>query len=438
MVTTTFGVIARGIWQMAEFPSTTDSKPSRSLAPRRSQLLVGTGLVVIGFCGLIAWPASPSGAEPTAGSDAAQSEAQTSPLAELTEALAAARDGLEELSRLTQGLASEKAEVDALEARNREILAEIQALHADRHQLRDARDAAITQSEDLGNALHQTTSLTHSLGKQLAAEREENARLLSQEKELAAQLESLTSAVAQAENEVAGLRGELESSQQRLAAAADQRAQADAELAALENRSSEAAQQITALETQVSALKDQLQEKQAALADLESVRSESEKLRDRLAKIETEIQREEDQNERLSAELAGFRSAAETVTDMARQHLLTVESKIRELNQAASAARLPDAEPSREPEAQPASGPKDEGELTDPPLPSASSGGGVGGPELPARGQADGYQLIPPAHAAEASPDRSLQVFLVEAMRKQREQLQGLMEELDEGPKAPR
>jgi hypothetical protein len=223
-----------------------------------------------------------------------------------------------------------------------------------------------------------------------------------------------------------------------LGAAADERAQADAKLAALESRSSEAAQQITVLETQVSALKDQLQEKQAALADLESVRSESERLKYRLAELETELKREEDENQRLSAELAGFRSAAETATDMARQHLLTVEGKIRELNQAASAARLPDAEAPREPEAQPASGPKDEGELTDPPVPSASSGGGVGGPELPAKARADGYQLIPPAHAAEASPDSSLQVILVEAMRKQREQLQGLMEELDEGPKAPR
>ena len=276
------------------------------------------------------------------------------------------------------------------------------------------------------------------MGNQLAAEREENARLSSQEKELAAQLESLTSAVAQAEYEVAGLRNELESSQQRLGAAADERAQADAKLAALESRSSEAAQQITALETQVSALKDQLQEKQAALADLESVRSESEKLRDRLAKIETELKREEDENERLSAELAGFLSAAETATDMARQHLLSVEGKIRELNQGASAARLPEVKPSRASEAQPISAPKDEGELADPPVPSATSGGGIGGPELPAKARGDGYQLIPPARAAEPSPDSSLQILLVEAMRKQREQLQGLMEELDQGPKAPR
>jgi predicted nucleic acid-binding Zn-ribbon protein len=423
---------------MAHLPGTTNSKPSRSLAPRLSQVRVGTGVVVIGLCGLIAWPASSSTAEPTAGSGAAQSEAQTSPLAELKEALAAARDGLEELSRLTQGLASKRAEADALEARNREILAEIQALHADRHQLRDARDAAIAQSEDLGKALQQATSLTHALGNQLAAEREENVRLSSQGKELAAQLESLISAVAQAEYEVAGLRNELESSHQRLGAVADERVQADAQLAALESRSFEAAQQITALETQVSALERQLQEKQAALAHLGSVRSEGEKLRERLEEIETELKQEEDENERLSAELAGFRSAAETATDMARQHLLTVEGKIRELNQAASAARLPDAEAPRGLEAQPASGPKDEGELTDPPVPSASSGGGVGGPELPAKARADGYQLIPPAHATEASPDSSLQALLVEAMRKQREQLQGLVEELDQGPKAPR
>ena len=431
---------------MAQLLGTTNSKASRWLANRHSRLLVGTGLLVIGLSGLVAWPASPFAAEPTVGSGAAvppdrqvqtQSEARPAPLAELAETLATARNRLEELSRLTKEVAAEKGEVDALEAQNREILAEVQALHADRHQLRDARDAAITRAEDLGNALQQATSLTHALGGQLATQREENSRLLRQEEELAGQLESLTSAIARAEDEVASLRGELESSQQHLADAADQRAQAEAKVATLEDRSSQAGQQIKDLETQISAFKDELKEKQAALEALAAARTESEELRDRLAAIEADLKRKDDENDRLTAELAGFRTAAETATDLARQHLLTVEGKIRELNQATSATRPPEPEASREPEAAPASGPAKAGDLTVLRAPSASSGGGGDEAEAPTKERADGYQLIPPAQAAEAPSDGALQVILVEAMRKQREQLQGLMKELDDGRQQP-
>jgi hypothetical protein len=135
--------------------------------------------------------------------------------------------------------------------------------------------------------------------------------------------------------------------------------------------------------------------------------------------------------------LAGFRTAAETATDLAQQHLLTVEGKIRELNQATSATRPPEPEASREPEAAPASGPAKAGDLTVLRAPSASSGGGGDEAEAPTKERADGYQLIPPAQAAEAPSDGALQVILVEAMRKQREQLQGLMKELDDGRQQP-
>lgn len=432
---------------MGQLLGATALKTSRSLAFRQSRLLVGTGLLLIGLGTAIAWPASPTAAESTSGGGVAvppgnevraDSEARIEPLAELTETLATARSRLEELSRLANQVASDKSAADALEEQNREILAQLRALHADRQQLRDERDAAVTRNEELGEALQQATSISQALGEQLAAERKENSRLSRQEEELAAQLESLTAAIARAEDEVASLRGELESSQQRLADAVEERAQADAKLASLEERSSEAGQQIKALETQIAALEDQLKEKQAALEAMASLRTEREELSNRLAEIEADLEREKDEKDRLSAELAGFRTAAESATDLAREHLLTVEGKIKELNQAASASQPAEPEASPEPKAQPASGPARDGDLTVLGAPSASSGGGADDPQTPAKERADDYQFMPPAHAAEASADSSLHVILVEAMRKQREQLEGLMKDLGDGQKAPR
>jgi hypothetical protein len=131
--------------------------------------------------------------------------------------------------------------------------------------------------------------------------------------------------------------------------------------------------------------------------------------------------------------LAAFRAAAKTATDLARQHLLTIEGKIRELDQAASASQPPEADASGDSKGPPASGSTTDGDLTELRVPSAAWGEGVDDPKSPAKGGTDGYQLIPPAQAAEASSGSPLQLMLLEAMRKQREELQRLMKELDNG-----
>jgi predicted nucleic acid-binding Zn-ribbon protein len=432
---------------MAQLPGTTNSKRSRSLARRQSRILVGTALLFSALSSVVARPALPAEAEPTVGSGAAvspegqaraQSEARTTPLEELTETLDAARTRLEELSRLTKEMAAKKSAFDALGAQNRKLLAEVRALHADRHQLRDARDAAMTRTERLDTALQQATAISQALGEQLAAARQESSQLSSQREALAAQLESSKSAMARAEAEVASLHGELENSRKRLADAAEQRAQADAKLAALEDQSAEAGQQIAALEAQIAELEDQLKAKDAALETLASARKERDELQQRLAEIEGELKREEDENEQFSAELAAFRTAAKAATDLARQHLLAVEDKIRELNQATSAIQPPEPVASGEPKAQPASGGPTSDNLTDSSTPSAASAEGADDSKsspIMGQAQADSYQLIPPAHAAEASSESTLQTILVDAMRKQREKLQGLVKELDDGRK---
>jgi hypothetical protein len=65
--------------------------------------------------------------------------------------------------------------------------------------------------------------------------------------------------------------------------------------------------------------------------------------------------------------------------------------------------------------------------------PSVLSAEGEDAPEAFKAGKADGYQLIAPAEAAEERSDTSLQIRLRDALLKQREQLQGLMKDLDDG-----
>ena len=48
---------------MVQLLGTTNSKSSRPLASRQFQLLVGTGLLLIGLSSLVAWPALPLAAK---------------------------------------------------------------------------------------------------------------------------------------------------------------------------------------------------------------------------------------------------------------------------------------------------------------------------------------------------------------------------------------
>jgi hypothetical protein len=86
-----------------------------------------------------------------------------------------------------------RREFDALKARERNVIAELRAVDADRSQLREARDAAIARTEELGKALEQATSITQALGIELAAERQANLRSRAREAELIAQLDDLES-----------------------------------------------------------------------------------------------------------------------------------------------------------------------------------------------------------------------------------------------------
>jgi len=425
---------------MAQALGTANSRSVRSLAGPRVRLLAGAGFLCFAIVCLAVRPALPFGSEPIPSTSVAapsgqvqtHSEARLAPIPELTAILATAADRLEELATLTTKAVAARRKLDALEARERNVVAELQAIYADRSQLRDARDAAVARSEELGKALEQTTSITQALGIQLAAERQANSRSRAREAELIAQLDDLEAHRELAETELASLRARLVDSQERLADAAHERVRAEARLVDFKEKAAENEQQISALQAHISALQQELESKEGALKGLTSLRTESEELRYRLAATEANLKRQEDENDRLSSELVVFRRAAKAATDMAQQHLLTVEGKIRKLSEVANSKRLSEQQTSPEFKAQSGSGPEAASDLIDARAPSAFSAEGKGGSEGSQTGRADGYQLIAPAQAAEERSESSLQIRMRDALLRQREQLQGLMRNLDD------
>jgi uncharacterized phage infection (PIP) family protein YhgE len=415
--------------QMARMVGIASSRTIRSLAGQQLRYLVGSGFLCIGISCFVVLPALAFGSEPVSGT----SEARLAPVTELTRTLANASNRLEELSKLTKKAAAERSKLDALRAREQIILADIRAIQADRGQLRDARDAAIARTEDLAKALEQATSISQALGNQLASERQGNSESRAREAELAAQLDSLKSARALAGAEIASLRGRLKDGQERLAEATQERVRAETKLRDLEGRSAEEEERITALQAQISALEEEVKAKDGALEGLASLRTESDELRQRLAATEAELKRKEEESDRLSAELVDFRSAAKAATDVAQQHLLTVEGKIRALNDSAKLTQPSDPQTSREPKVRPELGSRAARDLIDARTPPAFSVERVDAPgSSTEKGRTDTYQLIAPVQAAEESSDSSLQIRIRDALLQQREQLQGLMKELDD------
>ena len=416
---------------MPQVLGTASSRLIRSLAGHQLPSLVGTAFLCIGISCFAVRPALPFASAPVPDSSLAaqpvrqvqaESGARPAPFTELTKTLANARHRLEELSTLTKKAAAGKSEFDALRARERKMLVDLRVVHADRNQLRNARDASIARAEDLDKALEQVTAISQALVNRLAAERQEKSQSRAREAQLAAQLDSLNSDRARAEADIALLRGRLEDAQERLADATQERVRAEARLVELEARSSEDEQRIPALQAQIYALQEELKAKDGALEGLASLHTERGELRQRLAATEAELKRKKDENDQLSSELIVFRSAARAATDVAQQHLLTVEDKIRELNEAAVLTSPSDPQSSREAKA-PASGSRAVGDLLD---------ARVAAPGASEKGRTDSYKLIAPAQAADEYSDSSLQIRIRDALRQQREQLQGLMKELDD------
>ena len=296
-------------------------------------------------------------------------EATPGSFTELHEALAAARERLEELSRAAEAVAATgqlQRELTALQEQNDQLQAEVAAMRADRVKLETAKQAAEARAGELADAAEQAKAKAQEMDQELVAMRWQNAQLntsLAQartardqmqaeaeqmQNALRARMEELEAAAGQRTAEAVRLREQLEATEQRVAAAGTARAEAEARLREMRQRLQQAEQEearvgedLARLEAELATANEQLaaaeRERTQAGRRTAAVEDERDELRDRLAAVTERLERAQAANGELEAQVAELREAAGTATDVARQNLIAVENRIRELNDAMAA-----------------------------------------------------------------------------------------------------
>jgi outer membrane protein OmpA-like peptidoglycan-associated protein len=200
---------------------------------------------------------------------------------ELHEALTAARERLEEVSKAAAAVAATgqlQQELAALRQQNQKLRAELEAVRAEQAELGTAKQAADAHAAEL-------TELRTEAEAQLS-ELRDSLRKAEQEK-------------ARADADLAEIQGELASAKEQAAAAGQERAQDGQRAAALED--------------------------------------ERDDLRTRLADATARLGWSEAARTQVEREVAELREAADTAAADARQSLIAVETRIKELNEALAA-----------------------------------------------------------------------------------------------------
>jgi outer membrane protein OmpA-like peptidoglycan-associated protein/predicted nucleic acid-binding Zn-ribbon protein len=307
---------------------------------------------------------------PTRQADRAGSE-DGAPLAELTEALAAARAKLEQLDRAAEALAgatalraeltAKEAELAAKAEENQRLLAELQTLRARRAEWQRADDAAKAEIAGLGQALDEAAAEAKKLDGELAAVRWQNAQLSTSlngvrteqeaaraeteavRAELGARIDTLSGDAERSTIEIRRLNEELADRREDLEAANTAREQIAARAADLQQAVDDAGGELGRVRGQLAATRERLnevnvsltaaeQERDTALGELDEERSETDRLRGALAIAESDLARTRTANRDLATRLAGLEEAAAVATDAARRNLLAVEHQIAALN----------------------------------------------------------------------------------------------------------
>jgi outer membrane protein OmpA-like peptidoglycan-associated protein/predicted nuclease with TOPRIM domain len=299
-------------------------------------------------------------------SEPARDEIAADSFIELHEALAAARERLEELSRAAEAVAATgdlQRELAALQEQNEQLQSESAAVRAERAKLEEAKRAAEGRAIEATEAAEQAKAKAQEIDQELVAMRWQNAQLnisLAQARTTRDQIEAearqtqnalrtridqLDGDVEQTTAETVRLREQLEASEQRIAAAGSVRAEVEGQLGGLRDRLQQAEQEGARLgqdrariEAELATAKEQLaaagqaraqvRERTAALSD------ERDALRDQLAVATERLERVQAANGQLERQVAELHEAASTATDVARQNLIAVEARIRELNEA--------------------------------------------------------------------------------------------------------
>jgi outer membrane protein OmpA-like peptidoglycan-associated protein len=409
-----------------------------------------------------------AGAGPEPAADGADT-LEAAPLAELTEALAAARAKLEQLNRAAEalaGAASLRAELAAKEEENRELLAELQTLRARRAEWQRAIDAAQAEIAGLGQAIDEAAAEAKELDGELAAVRWQNAQLStslnrarSEQEAARAETEAVRTELggrvdelmASAENsaiEIRRLNAELAEGRDELAAASRAQEETAARAADLQAALDDADSELIATLSQLSATARRLndanialtvaeQERDTALGELDEERSRTGRLRGVLAAAEDDLTETKAANRDLEARLAGLEEAAMMATDAARQNLLAVEDQIAALN--STLAKVDLAPPSAPSTTAPSTTVPADNEEAAVPAPSADRPAEneheaandvvpAAGPAEPVDGELALIKLSKPT--VPASP-RSLDGLMAELPVESRIQVQSLLADLD-------
>lgn len=300
----------------------------------------------------------PVGAQTKTGM-APQGATETGSFTELHEALAAARERLEELSKAAEAVASTgqlRQDLAALKQENQELIDEIATLQSKNREFESGAQGAEARVAELSAALEEATARARQIDEELVAVRWENAQLntsLAQtraarkedqevarqsEERLRARVAALEAGGEDTAAQLTRLREQAQSSERELTIANDARAQAEAQLAELRDRLDQvetASTRVDEVERQLRAAKEEAASARQDLARTVQITAALERERDELrARLTTA----EQANDQLLSEVAALREAAGSATQVARENLIAVENQIRELNEALRAA----------------------------------------------------------------------------------------------------
>jgi outer membrane protein OmpA-like peptidoglycan-associated protein len=258
-------------------------------------------------------PGSQGDAQPSAGTPRPLSAGEKKTDASLREALTAARERLDELSRAAEAVAAAEQllqEHAALREENEQLRADLYAVRAERRELETTKQAAEARAAELTKTVERVTARTRELDQELVAVR--------------AQSEQRIAAADSARTESEARLSETRDSLQR---AEQEKARVGADLTRVQDELATAKKQVAAARQEHA----QIDQRAAALED------ERDDLRTHLADASARLGRSEAAKAQLEREIAELREAAGIAAEDTRQNLIAVENRIKELNEAFAA-----------------------------------------------------------------------------------------------------
>jgi flagellar motor protein MotB len=279
-----------------------------------------------------------SPAQPSAGPPGAPS---ADSFIELHQALTAARERLEELSKAAEAVAAtrqQQQELAALRQENQQLRAELEAAQAERSELETAKQAAEARAGELTKTVEQATAQAREMDQQLLAvaarwqdaQRNANrAPTRSSGDQMDAGAPPVQTALRSQVEKPDG--GAEQASEQRVAAADSARAEAEAQLSEIRASLQRAEQEKASIGADLARAKGELASarQQGAGAGQEPsqngqqavLAAERDELRSRLAAATARLDRTEAANAQLESEVADLRGTTGTATGPAREDL---------------------------------------------------------------------------------------------------------------------